>query len=462
MRIKSLSIVASFLVFSVAITSCLDSDNEYELSSDNIITAFSLDTIYGKTYKFTIDQINGLIYNVDSVPHSADTIINKILIKTFTTNGYVTAGPDISEPYSQDTLFNYTDSIDFIEHNPLVLRVRSADGLHTKQYKIEVRIHETDPDTLVWGDKPFVENVSGGTFATATETKAVLLDDDLFVYALVGTEVKVYQRTSTNEFKPATPVSIPTGFKVSSIVTFMEGSLFGVDEDGEVYRAIDGVNWSKMENANGATVTVVNLITTFDETIAGIIRNIDNTADIFAVATINEENKLEWTTEGVVVPDEADGRFPRNFVATKSFKTPTGGQQALLIGKPEEDDPKATYPWFTNDGYNWGQMTPTKDKYALPVMDEPSILYYGNTIYAFGKTEADGLSYIYTSVNGIVWEKIEKKFMLPLNSDQESVFKERSGYTMIVDQDNYIWMFWNQEDEAWRGKLNRLGFIIQD
>jgi len=505
MRIKSLSIVASFLVFSLAITSCLDSDNDYELSSDNLITAFSLDTIYGETYKFTIDQINGLIYNVDSVPYSADTIINKILIKTFTSNGYATSGTDFAEPFSQDTIFNYTDSIDFMKHNPLRLRLRSADGLHIKQYTIEVRIHETDPDTLVWGNDPkenddaYIPAFTGGKITTATESKAVLLGDDILVFASDGNRTTVYPQTS--QWAETVITTTPTNIhiQVSSIQSF-NGKLYALGDPipntiggRRLYQSVDGMTWDAALGALtnndfwGNTLIPENLITTFSgkdsngnsiESLAAILLNgtrVDDSYEgpreviqidaykyvidtVFATATILPSGILLWDTKGTVVPSN----FPtKHIVATKSFTTPTGGQQALLIGEPVDSEATATTPWFSNDGLNWGDMTPSKTKYALPVMSEPSILYYGNTIYAFGNAKDDGFSYIYTSINGVVWEKIEKKFMFPFNGTT-SAFKDRTGgYAMAVDNDNYLWMFWNQKDDAWRGKLNRLGFLIQ-
>ncbi len=76
MRIKSLlPILAGILVLPLALISCLDSD-KYDVapSSDDLITAFALDAIYGKTYAFTIDQLKGEIYNADSVPFSAEAV----------------------------------------------------------------------------------------------------------------------------------------------------------------------------------------------------------------------------------------------------------------------------------------------------------------------------------------------------------------------------------------------------
>lgn len=75
MRTKFLSIIACFLLMSMAISSCLSSDDDYEFSSDATVHAFGLDTIHGKHYKFTIDQLNREIYNMDSLPVGSDTIM---------------------------------------------------------------------------------------------------------------------------------------------------------------------------------------------------------------------------------------------------------------------------------------------------------------------------------------------------------------------------------------------------
>ena len=103
MRIKFLSVIVSFLIVSFALSSCLDSDDNYEFSSDATIHAFGIDTIHGKHYKFTIDQLNRLIYNRDSLPVGSDTIIDRILIDTMTVTGWITSGSPT------DTVFVMSD-----------------------------------------------------------------------------------------------------------------------------------------------------------------------------------------------------------------------------------------------------------------------------------------------------------------------------------------------------------------
>lgn len=163
MRIKFLSVIMSFLLMSIAISSCLNSDDNYEYSSDATIRAFGLDTIKkGIYYKFTIDQLKREIYNVDSLPVGSDTIIDKILIDTLNVTGWVTSG-------LQDTLFNnLTDSVDLRE--PITLKVHAADRVTTREYKITVNVHKQDPDSLIWR-----EMSSLPTSPAANKQKSVIL-----------------------------------------------------------------------------------------------------------------------------------------------------------------------------------------------------------------------------------------------------------------------------------------------
>lgn len=139
-------------MYRLPLLSCLDTE-EIEYSPDATIHAFALDTIHGVNYKFTIDQLGpdgvGLIYNQDSLPVGSDTIIDRILIKTLTTtSGIITA----KNAEGQDTLFNYSDSIDFrgTMQKPMRIKVWAADMQYTKEYTISVRVHQQDPDSMNW------------------------------------------------------------------------------------------------------------------------------------------------------------------------------------------------------------------------------------------------------------------------------------------------------------------------
>ena len=172
MKIKFLSVILCSFATAIIVSSCLSSDEKnIEYSSDDTIHAFAIDTIYGENYAFTIDNANNKIYNVDSLPVSSDTIINKVLIKTLTVSGYVT---------SADTLFNVADSLDLSKtmEKPLELTVHSADGKYTRKYSVEVRRHKQDPDSLNWNK--MTDSFSAGEI-TGTQ-KSVVFNNHIWTY----------------------------------------------------------------------------------------------------------------------------------------------------------------------------------------------------------------------------------------------------------------------------------------
>ena len=163
MRIKFLSVIVSFLFVSFAMSSCLGDDDPIEYSPNALVQAFELDNILGVNYAFTIDQLSGRIYNQDSLPVGSDTIIDRILIKTLSTAGYVVA----VDAAGKDSLFNIEDSVNLVNTmeilpdgtsgKPFKFRVYAPDLEHKKEYSLSVRVHQQQPDSLNWGDGPIAQ-----------------------------------------------------------------------------------------------------------------------------------------------------------------------------------------------------------------------------------------------------------------------------------------------------------------
>ena len=178
---------------SFVIPSCLDDDNNIEYSPDATIHAFALDTAGLGSYKFTIDQLSREIYNEDSLPVHADTIIDKILIKTLTTASGVVTMKDKS---GNDSVININDSIDLRED--LTIKVWSTEALagispnQTKEYTIKVRVHQHDPDSLRWKYINEIDNQITG------EQKSIILGSEVLTYSVVGNELRVYKNSLTN------------------------------------------------------------------------------------------------------------------------------------------------------------------------------------------------------------------------------------------------------------------------
>ncbi|KAA6349419.1 hypothetical protein EZS27_003132 [termite gut metagenome] len=435
MRITFLPVIISFLlIFSVAI-SCFDSSEEVEYSSDDTIHAFELDTIYGINYSFTIDQINGAIFNIDSVPLTADTIINKILITTLETGGYV---------YTDNTLLNMTDSFDFSRtmEQPFKLSVVTLDGKYSRDYTLEVRIHKQDPDSLVW--TKMAPSFSGEGDESG-ERKSVILGEKIFVYTYTSDGLEGYY-TSLNDGRNWTKMTnLPDHIKLSSLLA-CEGKLYALTEEGgDVYFSEDGALWNEHSALSGNRLET--FITSFPHTINGI-KN-ENGIKKFCVTNPDFSG---WETGKEVLET-----FPMENISSTVYKTKTGIWKAFIAGETMPTDSPYTVPWFSIDGKEWtaaeAPVGNDDTTYDCPYMKQPSIIYYNDRFYVFG----GGFDGFYTSPEGLTWSHVKKKMFFP------EYFGEASyhPYSIVIDKDNFIWMIWGQKGEVWRGRINKLGFKIK-
>lgn len=454
MRIKFLSVILSFLLMSIAISSCLDSDDNYEYSSDATIRAFGIDTIgKGIYYKFTIDQLKREIYNVDSLPVGSDTIIDKILIDTLTVTGWVTSGLN-------DTLFNTSDSVDLRE--PIKLKVHAADGVTVREYTIKVNVHKQDPDSLIWREMAALpaSPVSG-------KQKSVILKGELFVYTSSTTAYRSSLSTPANLQWSLINVDLPTGAKLNSIVSFND-QLFITTTNGEAFYSDNGINWTQMDMQGMQMVTFLGGIPE-DK----IIGNKNILTGIFTKEGANyfcakDTEEATWRKGEEVVPTG----FPLEDIYSTVFTNASGIKQTVIVGNTETTV-EETVPWFTMggpttmDGLTWADMSTPTD-FSCPAMKNPSIMYYGGLFHMMG----GDFNTIRSSLDGISWREAATKFRYPTEikitpgekeDDKDtieyiSLFKDKGDYSLTIDTNHYIWIVWSSDGSVWRGRQNKLGF----
>ena len=472
MRIKFLSFIASFFMVSFVITSCLDDDNDIEYSPDATIHAFELDTIgYGISYKFTIDQQKGEIYNQDSLPVHADTIIDRILIKTLTTaSGVVT----MLSKEGKDSIININDSIDLTkyinaphENKYLELKVWTQDLLNNKKYKLSVRVHHQDPDSLNWGNKkneepkPIASDFSEGQ--VTGKQKAVILNQELLVYSIANNALIAY-KTSITDGKAWEQLSSISGLpptitelSLSSIIEY-NGNLHMV-VDNRIYCSHNGKEWILHKLLNRNNFKFATLLTGIQPDPQNV--NIKN-AGISAIASIDnglsyqfcmtDEDANLWRI-GETLPAD----FPtRNISSTVGF-TPTIVPFIISMGTviaKEEETSQPIIPWSSYDGLSWTDLTSTS---YCPILNNPSIIAYNKELYAFG----NDFKVFYNSPSGLTWKEANKKFYFP----KDLTKRAGADYSIVIDKQQFIWIICSKnedgKDEVWRGRLNKLGFDIK-
>lgn len=497
MRIKFLSFIASFFMVSFVITSCLDDDNNIEYSPDATIHAFALDTAGLGSYKFTIDQLSREIYNEDSLPVHADTIIDKILIKTLTTASGVVTMKDKS---GNDSVININDSIDLRED--LTIKVWSTEALagispnQTKEYPIKVRVHQHDPDSLRWKYINEIDNQITG------EQKSIILGSEVLTYSVVGNELRVYKNSLTNFGNGVSQetVGLPEGQLPTSIVTFQFNRsitmLYATSAgDGHVYESADGINWGKSSMfGEGVELLLATLTNNDISRICYTKKGADSQRYFYYQTNDIPQETLDEAENGGKVP----ANFPTKNISYTVYESATNIKSVLLVGDTEtatlaDDSELETTIVWAYDGSKWVEFSTTSSVAYCPKYTQPSIIYYNDLVYIFGQN----FSSIYVSNQGLFWRKANSKFAFPHrdwskggtpNPSVDPEFRGKTNYSMVLDPATQnLWIIfskgsasfeeevekaestkstttetrtYNHDSEVWRGRLNQLWFDL--
>lgn len=497
MRIKFLSFIASFFMVSFVITSCLDDNNNIEYSPDATIHAFALDTTGLGSYKFTIDQLSGEIYNEDSLPVHADTIIDNILIKTLTTASGVVTMKDKS---GNDSIININDSIDL--RKDLTVKVWSTEALagispnRTKEYTIKVRVHRHDPDSLRW---EYIAKINDRLQMTG-EQKSIIWGSEVFTYAVVNGRLYVY-RNSLTDFAGETPqetVGLPESKLPTSIITFkFDGSnamLYATSDDGKVYESEDGINWGVSDKFGDKVELLLATLTHKDSNRICYIKKGADDQRYFYYQTNDKQQEMPETYDEGKVP----ANFPTRNISYTEYESATHIKSVLLVGDTEPATPadnsqlETTIVW-AYDGEKWVEFSTTSTVAYCPKYTRPSIIYYNDLVYIFGQN----FSSIYVSNQGLFWKKANAKFAFPHRDwskggtptpDADPEFRGKTNYSMVLDPATQnLWIIFSKgeasfkeevkkeesakstttetrtylhDSEVWRGRLNQLWFDL--
>lgn len=249
--LKRFGIYVASAALICASTACNESDDNYEISLDyssTQVTSFSLrsdskvlnnlDSVF-----FSIDLVNGQIFNADSLPYGTKT--DRLLVD-LTTDGCSTV--EIHFPKEDgkgdsivDYITNKNDSIDF-SRGPVRLHLISYDKIESRDYYIKVNVHTTVSDSLLWDLKNPAQLPTSLTDIKAQRT--VEFNNRLYTLTTDGTsnacmsiaDSPVATSSDTGFTFPFTP-------QVNTL-TATTTSMYILDEAGALYSSVDGTSWT--------------------------------------------------------------------------------------------------------------------------------------------------------------------------------------------------------------------------
>jgi hypothetical protein len=436
--------------FTLLLASCLDSDDSSTVSAprDAQISSFSLshDSIAGLSkVKFTIDQLNGQIFNKDSMPYG--TKVGKVICNMTYRSSALTAA--ITQDAYPDSMFYWKegDSIDFSK--PVKIVVTALDRVMTKTYTAKVNIRQVNPDSMLWtlyASNPIPE--------TIREQKVVVYPynntDAYFMYVKTNSSYKLYysalsDAANWNEL----PLTGLTGDLLITQIALLDGYLYVPSESGMLYRSADGLNWMLANNAPSV------------KSVLGVLK--EGREQIPLLATIVEQNgtlhfagmdaNQEWT-----IGEQVYAKFPVVNFATTQYAN-MYHSYLMAIGGRDKDNQLTNTVWATMNATDWVLLTNENRDY-FEKKEGAILTRYDDKIFLAGGINAEGKASkeIHVSKDyGVTWTLQDSLKAFP------SGYKARGFASVQVDTNNYMLIFGGKTsknaeslNEIWRGRINRL------
>ncbi len=443
------------------LSSCLGSDEtEYELSRDCQILSFSLsnDSIPElANVVFTIDQVTGHIFNIDSMPYG--TKLDEKVICTVKLASTVYTCQVMQEAVGDTIYWNLEDSLDFSK--PVKFVNTLWDGETTKAYLAQVNIHQVVPDSMVWGI--YKEGITDGA---VKEEKVVVFgegsDESYYMFTQPVNASEGYQlyRSAVTDGKNWTKLAVsglPAGEIRLSQITAYEDAFYAVTTKGALYSSADGRDWSPVGNTPVIKALLGAIDVDDDFTAAGkqpsALSAVIDKDGTLVYGYMNEAK--EWN-EGTLLNEG----FPLAAFGSVSYNSMFRARLLVVAGR-DKDNKLTNTAWSTEDGKVWAKLTddeaaPFDKQEGVAVVEYDDKMFMLSGINEAGKAS----SAIYLSRDGGVnWSLSDSLVVMPQD------FKARGFSSIYVDKDNYMYLFGGKETDSsnvlnqiWRGRINRLGF----
>ena len=447
--------------------SCLESNDDYTYTDDCAISSFSVTTAKQNTfvktkdglrdslvvkelslssYKFYIDQLNGKVYNPDSLPCGVN--VKKLLCSVSnSSSGIVVIKSTTSDSL---TYFNSTDSTDFSVDREV--QVVSNSGLSVKKYTVHVNVHKEQADSFAWHATPICTELKNlqAIKTAAVNGKLLLLGND-------GNATLVYSNDGTQWSKCETNLGHALAADAYKSVVVKDDYVY-ISDGGNIVRTNDGKTWNTMGEATGVTrLVAASRFSLYGYGADGrLMASKDNGAS-WTVAEIDDELSLMPYGETTYASVEIDGYAKTDRVmlfGTRDASAYPDDKYLTIWGKIDEAaDNSENQPWAY-----YGVAA--DNTHAAPVLSGISAVAYDDGVYMMGQAEGKAPKFYKSLDNGITWREDTATVVLPtdFNENVAGAITTKGTYALTVDKNKSLWLVNARNGMTWRGRINRLGW----
>lgn len=447
--------------------SCLESDNDYTYTDDCAISSFSVTTAKQNTfvktsdglrdslvvkeltlsnYKFYIDQLNGKVYNPDSLPCGVDA--KKLLCSVSNSS----SGLVVIKKVKSDSLdyFSSTDSLDFSVDREV--QVVSNSGLSVKKYTIHVNVHKEQADSFAWHATPICAELKNlqGIKTAAVNGKLLLLGTD-------GNTTIVYTNNGTQWTKCETNLGHNLAADAYKSLVTKDDYVY-ISDGGNIVRTNDGKTWDIMGTATDVTrLVAASRYSLYGYATDGRLMTSKDNGATWAVAEIDDELSLMPYGETTYASVEIEGYAKTDRVmlfGTRDAATYPNDKYLTIWGKIDEAAENS-------ENQPWAYYGVSADNnHAAPLLSGISAVAYDGGVYMMGQEEGKAPKFYKSLDNGITWREDTATVMLPTNFNENATnaITANGTYALTVDKNKSLWLVNASNGMTWRGRINRLGW----
>lgn len=430
------------------LSSCLNSSDEnVEYSPDAQIYAFSMSSASDtagllSATKFTIDQVNGKIFNKEPLPFQFQVDSVLLSITDFSTYSPFTM---VLLKFDSGTTSYWIPSDSVAVHSLKQIITTAADGITQKTYDFTLNIYEQDPYVISWNQRN-----TGYLPTSVVSQKTIAFQNRFITYYKSDSAIDAMFTNASDGtiWSDANITGLPPTLQLSSLVT-ANNAAFGLDITTDaVYKSTDGVNWSPVstqypvkaiygelplaKNGNILAAVEINGELTFVET------------NDFTV--LNPLNKLP---AGLPVKDFSVTKVDASASYSIKYIILSGGTTIENLPNNdiwilEEKDGKITYI--------------LSRKPATVSVSGSSLFFYDEKPYLMITSSGKNIL-MYSENYGLDWVAAAQNQSFPPD------FVQRTDASIITDAENFIWIFGGisvtqgQLSDVWRGRLNKFAGI---
>lgn len=447
--------------------SCLESDNDYTYTDDCAISSFSVTTAKQNTfvktsdglrdslvvkeltlsnYKFYIDQINGKIYNPDSLPCGVDA--KKLLCSVSNSS----AGLVVIKKEKSDSLdyFSSTDSLDFSVDREV--QVVSNSGLSVKKYTVHVNVHKEQADSFAWHATPICAELK-----TMQAIKTAAVNGKLILLGTDGNTTIVYTNNGTQWTKCETNLGHNLAADAYKSLVTKDDYVY-ISDGGNIVRTNDGKTWDIMGTATDVTrLVAASRYSLYGYATDGRLMTSKDNGATWAVAEIDDELSLMPYGETTYASVEIEGYAKTDRVmlfGTRDAATYPNDKYLTIWGKIDETAENS-------ENQPWAYYGVSADNnHAAPLLSGISAVAYDGGVYMMGQEEGKAPKFYKSLDNGITWREDTATVMLPTNFNENATnaITAKGTYALTVDKNKSLWLVNASNGMTWRGRINRLGW----